>query len=97
MRALDLKLENPGTKRIRPNLQWLKAKTTRERGRSRSPRPRFDVRDPDAGNPVEVLAACSSLGVGIVSMVGALKSNGEKMDDGQSVSLDKTRHCKVIF
>jgi hypothetical protein len=37
-----------------------------ERERSRSPRPRFglDVKELNPGNPVEVLAACSSLGVG---------------------------------
>ena len=53
-----------------------------ERERSRSPRSRFgfDVKEPNPGNPVEVMAACSSLGVGLVSMVGALKSNGEKME-----------------
>jgi uncharacterized coiled-coil protein SlyX len=73
-----------------------------ERERSRSPRSRFgfDVKEPNPGNPVEVMAACSSLGVGLVSMVGALKSNGEKMESllehTQALQTDLVKSMKVL-
>ena len=46
------------------------------------------------------MAACSSLGVGLVSMVGALKSNGEKMESllehTQALQTDLVKSMKVL-
>ena len=50
----------------------------REEDRSRSPRLR--VPEPDPNNPAEILASCTTLAIGVTSMIGALKSSSEKLE-----------------
>ncbi|CAL1158681.1 unnamed protein product [Cladocopium goreaui] len=56
------------------------SKEDEERGRSRSPRPKLNVPEPNPESPLEVLSACTSLAVGVTSMVAALKTSSEKLE-----------------
>jgi len=51
-----------------------------EQDRSRSPRHKLNVPEPSPDNPAEVLAACTTLAVGVTSMIGAFKNSSEKLE-----------------
>ena len=76
------------------------SKEDEERGRSRSPRPKLNVPEPNPESPLEVLSACTSLAVGVTSMVAALKTSSEKFDvligNTQSLQNDLFRSMDVL-
>ncbi|CAL1147034.1 unnamed protein product [Cladocopium goreaui] len=51
-----------------------------EQDRSRSPRHKLNVPEPSPDNPAKVLAACTTLAVGVTSMIGAFKNSSEKLE-----------------
>ena len=75
-------------------------KEDEERDRSRSPRVKLNVPEPNAESPLEVLSACTSLAVGVTSMVGALKARSEKLEvlitNTQSLQNDLVRSMEGI-
>ena len=69
-----------------------------ERERSRSPRLR--VAEPDPNNPAEILASCTTLAIGVTSMIGALKSSSEKLEiliqNSQTLQQDLCRSLETV-
>ena len=76
------------------------SKEDEERGRSRSPRPQLNVPEPNPESPLEVPSACTSLAVGVTSMVAALKTSSEKLEvligNTQSLQNDLVRSMDVL-
>ena len=70
----------------------------REEDRSRSPRLR--VPEPDPNNPAEILASCTTLAIGVTSMIGALKSSSEKLEilinNSQTLQQDLCRSLETV-
>jgi methyl-accepting chemotaxis protein len=75
-------------------------KEDEERDRSRSPRHKLNVPEPNPDNPLEVLSACASLAVGVTSMVAALKTSSEKLEvligKTQSLQNDSVRSMDTL-
>ena len=71
-----------------------------ERDRCRSPRHKLNVPEPSPDNPAEVLAACTTLAVGVTSMIGALKNSSEKLEllinNTQTMQHDLVRSMEAI-
>ena len=71
-----------------------------ELDRSRSPRRRLNVPEPNPESPLEVLSACTSLAVGVTSMVAALKTSSEKLEvligNTQSLQNDMVRSMDTL-
>ena len=78
----------------------MESKEDEERGRSRSPRHKLNVPEPNPESPLEVLSACTSLAVGVTSMVAALKTSSEKLEvlisNTQSLQNDLVRSMEAI-
>ena len=71
-----------------------------ELDRSRSPRRKLNVPEPNPDSPLEVLSACISLAVGVTSMVAALKTSSEKLEvligNTQSLQNDLVRSMDTL-
>ena len=69
-----------------------------EEDRSRSPRLR--VPEPDPNNPAEILASCTTLAIGVTSMIGALKNSSEKLkiliNNSQTLQQDLCRSLETV-
>ena len=69
-----------------------------EEDRSRSPRLR--VPEPDPNNPAEILASCTTLAIGVTSMIGALKNSSEKLEilinNSQTLQQDLCRSLETV-
>ena len=69
-----------------------------EEDRSRSPRLR--VAEPDPNNPAEILASCTTLAIGVTSMIGALKNSSEKLEilinNSQTLQQDLCRSLEAV-
>ena len=69
-----------------------------EEDRSRSPRLR--VAEPDPNNPAEILASCTTLAIGVTSMIGALKNSSEKLEilinNSQTLQQDLCRSLETV-
>ena len=70
----------------------------REEDRSRSPRLR--IAEPDPNNPAEILASCTTLAIGVTSMIGALKNSSEKLEilinNSQTLQQDLCRSLETV-
>ena len=70
----------------------------REEDRSRSPRLR--IPEPDPNNPAEILASCTTLAIGVTSMIGALKNSSEKLEilinNSQTLQRDLCRSLETV-
>ena len=70
----------------------------KEEDRSRSPRLR--VPEPDPNNPAEILASCTTLAIGVTSMIGALKKSSEKLEilinNSQTPQQDLCRSLETV-
>ena len=71
-----------------------------ELDRSRSPRRKLNVPEPNPDSPLEVLSACITLAVGVTSMVAALKTSSEKLEvligNTQSLQNDLVRSMDTL-
>ena len=69
-----------------------------EEDRSRSPRLR--VPEPDPNNPAEILASCTTVAIGVTSMIGALKNSSEKLkiliNNSQTLQQDLCRSLETV-
>ena len=70
----------------------------KEEDRSRSPRLR--IVEPDPNNPAEILASCTTLAIGVTSMIGALKNSSEKLEilinNSQTLQQDLCRSLETV-
>ena len=66
--------------------------------RSRSPRLR--VPEPDPNNPADLMASCTTLAIGVTSMIGALKNSSEKLEilinNSQTLQHDLCRSLETV-
>ena len=73
-------------------------KEEREDDRSRSPRLR--VQEPDPSDPTSLLASTTALGIGVTSMVGALKDSSAKLEvliqNSQTLQQDLCRTLETV-
>jgi hypothetical protein len=69
-----------------------------EEDRSRSPRLR--VPEPEPTNPADLLSSCTTLAIGVTSMIGALKSSSEKLqifiNNSQTLQHDLCRSLETV-
>ena len=71
-----------------------------EQDRSRSPRHKLSVPEPNPDNPAEILASCTTLAIGVTSMIGALKNSSEKLEvlisNTQTLQHDLVRSLETV-
>ena len=61
---------------------------------------KLSVPEPNPDNPAEVLAACTTLAIGVTSMIGALKNSSEKLEmlinNTQTLQQDLVRSLETV-